>query len=305
MACASQPQSPFFGDEKYLRFGVDPHAEADTLVAKHRDKDQYLALRLQGQNFTALGFMDRSGRATGVRVVTALGIELALDAEPLTALTGGVRYALLAPPIKDTHDADGDGFEELFIERRRPEANCLLVYRVRDVGYVDPVAIDASLFGLDSCAIAMSDIDGDGRIELLVPVVLPGFQGESPQLTVPLWAAAHRFSLHGNPRALEHYVAAERAQREPALEHARRRLDFAASYRRAVELAALSYLLGDAPKDQVAAFDRALAGIVLGAAQQRSLTAARAQIFEVWNRSSDRTPDTRPTPNELVHNAGR
>jgi hypothetical protein len=124
-------------------------------------------------------------------------------------------------------------------------------------------------------------------------------------LTVPLWAAAHRFSVRGNPAALEHYVAEQRAPRERALEAARHRLDFAESYRLAVELAALDYLLGRSAKEQVASFDRALAGLVLDAAQQRSLDGARAQIFEGWNRATDRTPDTRPTPSELVHNAGR
>jgi hypothetical protein len=305
--CASSvPRGPFYGDEKYLHFGLDPRAEADALIKQQSERFEPLALRVEGEHFTALGFMDRSGRATRVRVLTERGIELALDPEPESALTIGVRYALLAPPLATTHDADGDGFEELFVDRRADGANCLQVYRVLDVGLVDPVQVDAHVFNRNLCPNAVADLDADGRAELVVDVELSGFEGDAPHVRAPLWPAEHRFAPQANPAALARYVAAQRSARAPELAAAVRAHDFASCYRLSVELAALWHLLGRTPADQLSAFDRAMAGLVLTVAQQRSVMAAREQIFVDWNRpDAEPVPsDARPDSSELVHHAG-
>ena len=75
-----------------------------------------------------------------VRIITARGIALALDPVVATPLQPGIRYALLPPPLKESHDPDGDGFEEVFVHRLTDgAAPCILVYRVRDSGFADPV----------------------------------------------------------------------------------------------------------------------------------------------------------------------
>jgi hypothetical protein len=305
--CASSPrQGPFYGDEKYLHFGIDPRTEAAALIKQQSDRLEPLALRIEGEHFTALGFMDRSGRATRVRVLTERGIQLALDPEPESALTTGIRYALLAPPVATTQDADGDGFEELFVERRDDGPNCLLVYRVLDVGVLDAVQVDTRVFNTTLCPNAVADLDGDGRAELLVDVALTGFEGDPPHVQVPLWAAEHRFAPQANPAALARYVAAQRSARAPELAEAVRRHDFASCYRLSVELAALWHLLGRTPADQLSAFDRAMAGLVLTAPEQRAVASAREQIFVAWNQP-DNEPDpsdARPGSSELVHHAG-
>jgi hypothetical protein len=142
-ACASQPRSPFFGDERFLVLGVDPDAEADELARQFEANGFRVLRRLRGQHFSALGVAAADGAAVKVRVVTTRGIALALDAAQSTPMQPGVGYALLTPPSSETHDADGDGFEEVFVQllpTAADSAPCILVYRVRDSGFVDAVA---------------------------------------------------------------------------------------------------------------------------------------------------------------------
>jgi hypothetical protein len=140
-ACASEPPSPYYGDERYLVIGVRPDAEAMTLKAQLEKAGFPMLRRVDGQNFTALGFGDAQGDPIKVRVVTARGIELALDPISRDPFHEGLSYALLESPFRDTADADGDGFEEVFVEKRYGSGAppCVLVYRVRDSGFVDPV----------------------------------------------------------------------------------------------------------------------------------------------------------------------
>jgi hypothetical protein len=141
-ACgASQPPGPYYGDEQYLVLGVRPDAEAIALALQIEATGYGLSRQLNGQNFTALGFADEEGLPSKVRVVTSRGITLALDSEAADALHEGMRYELLDAPLLETHDADGDGFEEVFVEAQPAsgEPPCILVYRVRDSGFVDPV----------------------------------------------------------------------------------------------------------------------------------------------------------------------
>jgi hypothetical protein len=141
LGCASSPASPFFGDEELLVVGVDRDAEADAMVREYEAAGSKLTLRLRGEHFSALGFTRKDGLGA-VRVLTGRGIALALDSKAGTALTQGARYALLGPPFTQTHDADGDRFEEVFVQLYpdAPSEPCVLVYRVRDSGFVDPVS---------------------------------------------------------------------------------------------------------------------------------------------------------------------
>jgi hypothetical protein len=120
--------------------GVDRDAETDAVVREHEAAGRKLTLHLRGQHFSALGFASQDGLGA-VRVLTGRGIALALDSEAGTALTPGASYSLLAAPFTGTHDADGDGFEEVFVQRLSDrDEPCVLVYRVRDSGFVDLVA---------------------------------------------------------------------------------------------------------------------------------------------------------------------
>ena len=290
LACATgcataQSQSPFFGDEAYLHFGLDTGAEAKALIQTYAEQSEPLALRLAGQHFTALGFMDRSGHATRVRVLTVRGIQLALDLERPSALGSGTRYALLDAPIAGTQDADGDGFEDVFVERRSEQGTCLLVYRVLDVGFVDAMSTSLRLFGRDWCPTGVTDLDHDGRAELTVEIDLLDFPGVAPHVRVPLWAFDHRFELHAKPAELVQYVADERASRSTELAAARHELDATNIQRIAIELAALAHILGASAAERLAIFDATLAGVVLSASQQRAVLEARQTIYTSWNDS--------------------
>lgn len=283
LGCASQPRSPFFGDEKYLRFGVDPRSEADELIKAYAQQSEPVALRLVGQHFTALGFMERSGRATRVRVVTVRGIVLALDPQPETPLQAAVSYALLAPPLPDTYDADGDGFEEIFIEKRSRGSTCVLVYRARDVGFVDRVPTELRAFNRDYCVSAVDDLDHDGRVELSVKVELLDFElPYPPTIRLLLWPDQHRYVPGGVGDQLARYVAAQQAAREIELEQSRTSQDHATALRLAVELAALTQVLGLPTRDQLARFDDALREVPLTADEQAWTQAAREQIEQRW-----------------------
>lgn len=284
-ACASRPPGPVFHDEQYLRFGVDPRSEADSLITLYKEQAEPLALRLVGRDFTALGFMDKEGRSTRARVITSLGIALALDPSQPSPLTAATRFSLIAPPLPDTHDADRDGFEEVFVEKRAATHTCLLVFRVRDVGHVDPVPVQQQLFGHERCPTAVADVNRDGKVELLLDVELVDFELDTPPaLRVVLWPEQHRFVLDTTDHKLAQYVASQQAAREIELEHARSLGDVAACLRLAVELAALTHLLGLSSHDQVARFDQALAATDLSAPQRAWAQGARAHIERTWTQ---------------------
>jgi hypothetical protein len=288
LACGA-PVGPVFHDEDYLRFGLDPRAEADSMIASYRERDEPLSLRIEGHDFTALGFMDRGGLATRARVLTARGIELALDPEIANVLQPSTRYRLLSPPVPGTQDADGDGFEEVFIERSTGPHTCLLVYRVRDVGYVDPIDATFEAFGRSWCSAAVDDVDKDGKAELLVDVSLIGF----------------------NERSL--------SQRVLDWQRSRVRSDIPLLGELAVELAALDHWLGESSEAQLSSFDAAFAGVSLSAGQRARVQRARQRIERDWNppRPAAETsssgaaapdnvtaPPARPTQAELVHKRG-
>jgi hypothetical protein len=306
--CATTPtRTPFFNDAQYLRFGVDPRTEADTLVRNYADQAERLALRVIGRDFTALGFMDRSGRATRARIVTLRGIALALDPEPEIPLRAPSRYALLAPPLPDTQDPDRDGFEEVFIEQRSPARTCLLVFRVRDVGYVDRVETRLHAFNQDHCATGAADFDQDGRIELYVDVQLLDFElPHPPTLRLLLWADQHRFSPAGVGDQLARFVASQQAAREIDLDQARASKDSVNARRLAVELAALTQVLGLPEQDQLAQFDRALGHIPMNAAEKAWSQAARAHIAQTWKTQPALVaPEPAPTPKPDANPSGK
>lgn len=305
-ACAATVSGPFYGDEAYLRFGVDPRSEAAELAKNYAEHDEQLELRLDGQHFTALGFMTRSGVMARVRVVTDRGIQLALDPQTANALgQPSVSYALLPAPIRDTQDADGDGFEEVFVVRSTPTASCLLIYRVRDVGFVDALPTSLSMFGAKFCPTDLADVDADGRIELLVQIALTGFEPLTPRIRVPLWASQHQFVLRARPDALEHELAREYRARLAELSEARRRFAILNAQRLAIELAAIAHIRGQTPEQQVLEFDNAIGGLVLDEHARALAQAARTTIFQRWNPARPAAPDLVHQPAHDAQRQGR
>jgi hypothetical protein len=281
-----------------LRFGVDPRAEADAVVKLYSERQEPVALRIVGRDFTALGFMNRAGVSTRVRVVTAMGIVLALDPDAGSSLQPAARYALLAPPLPHTQDADGDGFEEVFVEVRTDPQTCLSVYRVRDVGYVDLVPTQVELFGRERCPTGVADIDGDGSAELWVDIEFVDFAGERPpRVRVPLWSEQHRFVPRDESGRVDQFVTRERQDRQSQLEAAQRAQDVREGMRLAVELAALQQILDRPASEQLAVFDSAVAGLHAAQDAQTSIAEARTQVERGWiGVAISPVPAVSPTP---------
>ena len=112
-----EPQSPYYGDERFLVLGVRPDAEADAVAEELERSGFKVTSKLNGLHFTALGATDADGAPVKVRIVTARASRWRSTPVVATPLRPGIRYALMPPPVKDTHDADGDGFEEVFVHR--------------------------------------------------------------------------------------------------------------------------------------------------------------------------------------------
>jgi len=226
MGCGGERRGPYFDDDRFLVLGVDPDAEANALVKQFAERGYALGSRHSGRHFTALGFVDADGTPVAVRVVTRRGIGLALDREPDPVL-GEVRFALLPPPRADTHDADSDGFEELFVERLQRGHRCIEVHRVRDSGFVDPVPVEHPL---GHCPDTVRDVNADGDVELLVtlsPAEL-GLDGIEGDLQLPLWARSHRF-VHDLEASMARFAVelmpvGDDADRDALLEALRRAL---------------------------------------------------------------------------------
>ena len=260
-ACAGSSPGPFFGDERYLRFGVDPDAEAKQVVAHFERAGRRKQVQLRGRHFTALGFVDARGEPAAVRVLTARGIALALDSREGDALQPAQAFNLLAPP-QEGHDADADGFEEVFVLRRQGGRGCIEAFRIRDVGFVDPVSIEPG--ALQGCAQELADVDADGVLELLVMLRYP-IEGlsEVPQVHIPLFAADHRFSPNPEHPAFADFVAVQRAARQGSLSTAARSGQGERALRIAVELAALEAFSQAPSPDPLAALEQALAQAAL------------------------------------------
>lgn len=144
-ACASspQPRGPYFEDERYFTLGVDPRSEARALVEDLERQGLSAQPLLRGQRFYAVGVRHADRSSIGVRVVTARGIALALDRVKPNVFQEEIRYRLLPAPWSDTHDADGDGREEIFVEVKQGSGknarSCIAIYRIEDSGDVQPV----------------------------------------------------------------------------------------------------------------------------------------------------------------------
>lgn len=273
-ACAKPVAGPFYGDDKLLRFGVDPHAEAEEVRVAFERSGQSMRERLAGQHFTAMAFQDASGEPTAVRVVTARGIVVALDSRRADSLRPALRVDLLPRPLPDSHDADGDGFEEVFIEQRTGARLCVLVYRIRDVGFADPLSIGLAWLGDDPCVEHVADRDGDGKVELLTTWTLTDVPlSIQPSIEVAFFPDHH----HYEPVAPPHYYAGAITTADVELADAQGGSPERV-YELGLRLAALHWLSGADTDAQLAQLDRAFALISPGARDDALEQALRARI---------------------------
>jgi hypothetical protein len=257
---------------------VDPQAETAALRRRLTAAGWGLTAVRSGTTSRAFGARrDGDPPLSLVRVVTARGVALALDSHETDGFRlrhGPVEVRVELPP-----DVDGDGAEEVLVRRGD---GCLEVYRVLEGGFVTPVATEAARVDRDACPTRAADLEGDGVLELLVPLAWPELALDAsaiPAIEVPLTADGGAWRA-GRPHVA--WLAAERAAREAALEEAVRRLDRAAVQRAAVERAALAHLAGASLSRQLADYDADTGRVVFGEAEVPRLDRTRERVASGW-----------------------
>lgn len=161
-ACAAQePRGPYFGDERHLVLGVDPERETAAIVASMEQEGHALALRLRGIHFTALDFVDVEGKPVAVRIVTARGIALALDAQHGDALRPARAWRLLPVRLPRVLGVEAD--EQVFVEERiTGVAPCVRAYEVDAAG--NAVAAKGALDPRVGSACDGADVPADAGV---------------------------------------------------------------------------------------------------------------------------------------------
>ncbi len=267
--------------EDWIRVGVDPESEAAAEIATLEGAGYRTVDRIDGDGFVAVGFVREGDGRRAVRVVTRLGVAVALDSHE----TDGVRVRHGTVRLVDLHapenDVDRDGHPEVVVARAGDEGECVAVVRIDDEGRVGPVPIGADAVSPGSCASELRDVDGDGALEAIVALRWPdlAIDGEVPSLRVALVPRAGGWPADAMPVA---YEAAEREAREAALVVARRERRVSRASRIGVEPAALANLRGAPVAAQVARYDEALSGLVLEPEERDRIEAVRGVIAAGW-----------------------
>lgn len=282
-ACGSR-RSPPLDPESFLAVGVDPRAECDAERDALRRDGLVVVRRIDQPGICALGLASPDGHHTAVRVVTGRGVQLARD-----GVTDGIPPA---PPVTLVALPSGmPTSREVLVGRGDPRSSrtCVEVVRVLadDTAQVVAVELEAITdrvpLAADLCVEEIRDVDGDGRVEALVPVRLRSLSPPSsaaaerlpPTVSVPL---AARGDALGPALALPDYWRGERARRAASLARARAELDVEGVYTLAVELAAIALLSGQGREPALAVYDDALRGLVLTEPQAGFVAATRDRV---------------------------
>lgn len=255
-----------------LRVGVDPRAEADAVAHALESAGFAVVHRVDSPRVTVLALARRAPLGTAVRVVTSRGVAWFADAG-----TGSELEAVSLLPLEHgaaPPDVDGDGEPEIVVLGRTandPRA-CAVVLRIGRDDAVTPIRVDTTAIGPRVCIEDVADVDGDGRAEAVAVQRLPELsRGDAPTLALPL-----AIGVDGTAHLCrcQAYWADVRHRLDAELARARAAPDADAAYRVAVELALVAGRADD-PTAAVAAFDEALAGVVLDEEQARAAARAR------------------------------
>lgn len=268
--------------ERWIRVGVDPEREAGAVVRGLTLGGYRPTQRIEGDGFVALAFVREADGRRAVRVLTRIGVAVALDSHE----TDGVRVrhgaVRLVDPGVDDHDVDGDGRPEVVVARDDADGTCIAVIRIAEDGRASAPPIEIEEIARGRCASSLEDVDEDGRLEAMAQLTWPALaltDRETPSLRVALAARDGGWPAGAMPLG---YEEREREARRAALAEARARLDVAAASRLGVELAALANLAGAPLASQAQRYDDALEGMVLREHERDRADAIRAYIASGW-----------------------
>ena len=195
LACGTTPLP--IDDARHFRVGLDARTEANAIEARLHDRGWETVVRVDGPDAVGLAMRGDEGR-TALRVITRRGVVLAVEA-PTESLERTEVGLIDAPP-----DLDGDGFVELLpaatdaaLERR-----CFALLRVLPDGSIAEVTPSFDGLGGSACLEALSDLDGDGRFEVVANVRFTALAwGSAPAIALPFAARLDASSASSASRA--------------------------------------------------------------------------------------------------------
>ena len=274
IACGSPPapSDPL----AWIAVGVDPELEARAVAHNLGEAGFRIERTVRVDGAVGLELRTEDDRRA-IRIVTSRGVVSARDSlaeDGVRERDGRVRLVEL-----ERADVDADGSVELAIERE--DTGCLELVRIAPDGRASGVRLGAGALRTGACVTALRDVDARDGLEAIVTLAWPELAlGErAPSIDVPLFAREGAYEYEPPPVS---YLGAERERRTAELEAIRARRDLAEANRLGVELAALANLEGASFISQAEWHDRALAGIVLDAAQRTRVAEVRAFVVSGW-----------------------
>ena len=185
MGCGATSEEPLL--ERWVRVGTDPEREAEAVTRGLAAGGYRATQRIAGEGFIALAFVREADDRRAVRVITRIGVAVALDSHE----TDGVRTRHGAVRLVETgaSDVDGDGRPEVVVARDGEEGTCIAVIRIAEDGRPSAPAIEADALAPGRCASSLEDVDGDGAQEAIMELAWPALAiapTEIPALRVAL-----------------------------------------------------------------------------------------------------------------------
>lgn len=264
MVGCHHPSPLAFDPLDYLHAGVEPGTEADAVAQGLRRAGFVVTERIAGASYVALGARRASDGATAVRVITAHGTALGVDAPDRSYPT---RERVLLVDLGRDRDFDGDGHSEVAIRVVDPVAfdtSCIAIVRVGDDDSVQEVGVPTLAYGERACVDEVGDFVGDARIEALIPIRFPSlaFGERLPEVHLAFEGVAGTWG-ELDPALAELFQRAELGARAERLAIARAEGDVPELLALGVEQAALESLLGSPTSRQHEVLDLAVAGLRL------------------------------------------
>ena len=204
LACAKQ-EPPAQDPLDYLRVGVDPKEEADTIIEDLRRHGYDIGQRIDEPGYVA--FDAASGGEATVRVVTRRGVALSVDAPDVRWPER--LWVELAPDPRP--DFDRDGQRDVVVAMRERDRTCLAWAEVDRQGFASEVFRPRTDWGDAPCVL---EID-PRRPRLLLEVSVPGTP--AARVRIPVMANARTWVLDDSAAGRQRWEQ-EIAQRQQALE---------------------------------------------------------------------------------------
>jgi len=229
VAC-TQPE-PVQDPLDYLRVGVDPHEEADAVIADLRAQGFAIGRRIDERDFVAFDAL--RGLDSTVRIVSSRGPALAIQV-PDARWPDRLRVELSPEPRPDF---DHDGQRDVVVAIQERGRTCLAWVQVDARGFVSGVFRPRTDWGRSPCVI---EIDAAWP-RLLLEVSVPDVPAADARVRVPVKASASSWVLDASPLAGARWDR-EIQRRQEALEEAEVRHEAATVARLRAEIGWLEHL---------------------------------------------------------------